>query len=95
MRLRRLTGNTKLRTQAEIDTAHMTIGDIAQMTLVRPFLFCVSEPIVLFWNLYIALVYGIIYVFISSFNVVFMEGHGFNLGENGLAFMVGSILKLS
>ncbi|KAJ3538373.1 hypothetical protein NM688_g6530 [Phlebia brevispora] len=87
VRLRRLTGNHALRTQAEIDAAHMTMGEVAQMTLIRPFVLCVSEPIVLFWNLYIALVYGIIYIFIASFNVVFIEGHGFNLGENGLAFM--------
>ena len=31
---------------------------------------------------------GILYVFIASFNVVFMEMHGFNLGQNGLAFLV-------
>ena len=66
----------------------MTMGEIAQMTLVRPFVLCVREPIVFFWNMYIALVYGIIYIFIASFEVVFVEGHGFNLGENGLAFMV-------
>ena len=66
----------------------MTVGEIAQMTLVRPFVLCVMEPIVLCFNLYIALVYGILYIFISSFQVVFVEGHGFNLGENGLAFLV-------
>ena len=37
---------------------------------------------------YIMLVYGILYIFIESFQVVFVEEHGFNLSENGLAFMV-------
>ena len=107
VRLRRLTGNCNLRSQGEIDGAEMTMGEIAQMTLVRPFVLTLREPIVFFLNLYVALAYGemslvvwlaycterflgILYVFIASFNVVFMEMHGFNLGENGLAFMVGS-----
>ena len=31
---------------------------------------------------------GILYCFIASFDVVFIEFHGFNLGQNGLAFLV-------
>lgn len=88
MRLRRLTGNQALRTQSEIDSAELSVAEIAQMTLVRPFVLTLREPIVFFWNAYIGLVYGILYVFIASFQVVFVEEHGFNLGENGLAFLV-------
>ncbi|KAJ3555504.1 hypothetical protein NM688_g2535 [Phlebia brevispora] len=54
-RLRRLTGNQKLRSQGEIEAAQMTVG--------------------------------ILYCFISSFDVVFIENHHFNLGQNGLAFI--------
>ena len=57
-RLRRLTGNKNLRSQGEIDGANMTLGDIAMMTLVRPFILGFREPIVACWNVYIALVYG-------------------------------------
>lgn len=69
----------------------MTVGDVAMMTLVRPFILMFVEPIVAFWNIYIALIYGILYIFIESFRVVFVENHGFNLGENGLAFLVSAI----
>lgn len=31
---------------------------------------------------------GILYCFISSLGIVFIEKHGFNLGQNGLAFLV-------
>ena len=55
--------------------------------MIRPFVLGFVEPIVIFWNLYIALVYGILYIFIESFRVVFVEHHGFTLGENGLAFL--------
>ena len=76
-----------MRSQGELDAANMTIGEIAKITLVRPFVLGFVEPIVFFWNIYIALVYGILYIFIESFRVVFVEKHHFNLGENGLAFL--------
>ena len=66
----------------------MTPGEFAMNTLVRPFVLSFTEPIVFCWNIYIALVYGILYIFIESFRVVFVEHHGFNIGENGLAFLV-------
>ncbi|KAH9924166.1 MFS general substrate transporter [Fomitopsis serialis] len=87
VRLRRLTGNKDIKSDGEIESEEMTIGEIAKMTLVRPFVLSFREPIVASWNLYIMLVYGILYIFIQSFEVVFVEKHGFNLGENGLAFM--------
>ena len=61
------------------------------MSLVRPFVLMLVEPIVMFWNIYITLVYAVLYIFIESLNVVFIEHHGFNLGENGLAYLVSLI----
>ena len=58
VRLRRLTGNPNLKSQGELDGAHMTLGELARMTLVRPFVLTLREPIVFFLNLYIALTYG-------------------------------------
>ncbi|KAJ3558924.1 hypothetical protein NM688_g648 [Phlebia brevispora] len=87
VRLRRLTGNQQLRSQGEIDAAQMTMGDIAMLTLIRPFLLGFTEPIVAFWNVYIALVYGILYCFVSAFDVVFIGKHHWNLGQNGLSFL--------
>ena len=53
---------------------------------------------VLKYNLfsYIGLVYSILYVWIESFNLVFVEMYGFNLGENGLSYLglfVGAVSK--
>jgi hypothetical protein len=31
---------------------------------------------------------GILYIFITSYDIIFVEKYGFNLGENGLAFLV-------
>ncbi|TFK54036.1 MFS transporter [Heliocybe sulcata] len=95
-RLRKLTGNDKLRTEGEIEQAHMTAHEIAMMTLVRPFVLTLKEPIVFLLNLYIALVYGLLYLWFEAFPIVFIENHGFNEGEEGLAFMgifIGSLLS--
>lgn len=38
-------------------------------------------------NLYIALIYGLLYVWFESFVIVFIDIYGFNLGEEGLAYL--------
>jgi DHA1 family multidrug resistance protein-like MFS transporter len=87
-RLRKLTGNDKLKCEPEIIGESMTKKDIAVMTFVRPFqLF--TEPIVFALNLYIALIYGLLYCWFESFAIVFgPEGiYNFTLGKMGLAYL--------
>jgi DHA1 family multidrug resistance protein-like MFS transporter len=48
-------------------------------------------------NLYISLIYGLLYIWFESFPIVFVEMYGFNLGEEGLAFLgllVGAVIGL-
>ncbi|EIN09356.1 MFS general substrate transporter [Punctularia strigosozonata HHB-11173 SS5] len=98
VRLRRLTGNEALRSHGELEAEHFTAREVAMMTLVRPFVLGFTEPIVAAWNVYIALLYGILYIWISSYEIIFVEIYGFNLGENGLAFMglfLGAIIAFA
>lgn len=93
-RLRKVTGHPNLRTKGEIFSVHLTGKELALMTFVRPFLLSFREPIVLGINLHIGLVYGILYMWLEAFPIVFVETYGFNYGELGLAFMgifVGAI----
>lgn len=55
--------------------------------LVRPFHLCFLEPIVIVMNIYISLVYGILYLWFEAFPIVFQDIHGFNSGEGGMAFL--------
>lgn len=57
------------------------------MVLVRPITLNFTEPMVFLLNLYIALIYGLLYIWFESFPIVFVEMHGFNLGQLGLAFL--------
>lgn len=86
-RLRKLTGRTDLKTEGELVSETMSVKDIATMTLLKPFTLMLFEPILLALNLYIALVYGLLYIWFESFAIVFVEIYGFNLGEEGLAFL--------
>lgn len=86
-RLRTLTGDTTLKTEAEIEVEGMTINDILTMTFFRPIQLSFTEPIVFALNLYISLVYGLLYLWFESFAIVFIKMYGFNLGMEGLSFV--------
>ena len=108
-RLRKLTGIQTLSCQPEIMAEHMTgkevsttsqtpclplilLPQVVLIALVRPITLNL-EPIVFLLNLYIALIYGLLYIWFESFPIVFVDIYGFNLGQEGLAFvgiLVGS-----
>ncbi|GAB7338549.1 hypothetical protein MBLNU457_5297t1 [Dothideomycetes sp. NU457] len=96
-RLRKLTGNDKLTCEPELMAANMTGREIAMTALVRPLTLNFTEPMVFLLNLYIALIYGLLYVWFESFVIVFIDIYGFNLGEEGLAYLgilIGAIVTL-
>ncbi|GIK06650.1 hypothetical protein Aspvir_002300 [Aspergillus viridinutans] len=86
-RIRRITGDRRYASEAEIEIARVASRDVLFEALVGPFALCFLEPIVLLMNLYIALIYGILYIWFEAFPIVFEEKHGFNPGETGLAFL--------
>ncbi|KAJ5769245.1 hypothetical protein N7520_003804 [Penicillium odoratum] len=93
-RVRRITGNSQYLSESEIESKGIKPVDLLFEALIRPFQLCFLEPIVLLLNLYISLIYGILYIWFEAFPIVFEELRGFNPGEGGLAFMgilVGTI----
>ncbi|KAK5049463.1 hypothetical protein LTR84_004392 [Exophiala bonariae] len=87
-RLRQRTSRRDLKSQSEIDMANLTLRQIAQEALIKPWQINVLDPAVLFTTIYTALVYGIFYSFFESFPLVYPVIYGFNLGETGLPFLV-------
>lgn len=66
-------------------------------SLVRPWKFLFREPIVICLSIYIAIVYGILYLNFAAYPIVFMQGRHWSTGIQGLAFigiMVGAILAV-
>ncbi|WVF68833.1 hypothetical protein IAT40_003606 [Kwoniella sp. CBS 6097] len=96
-RLRKLTGNPNLKSISEISSEQMTSAEITKMTLVRPFSMTFTEPIVLAIDLYIGLIYAILYSYFESYPIVYSEmGYGWSLGVSNLPFaalLVGSLIS--
>ncbi|MCJ1396384.1 hypothetical protein MMC18_009274 [Xylographa bjoerkii] len=86
-RLRVLTGNQTLKCEPEIAGESMTGKEIAMISLVRPFTLNFTEPMVFLLNLYIALIYGLLYIWFESFPIVFEDTYGFSLELEGVAFV--------
>jgi MFS transporter, DHA1 family, multidrug resistance protein len=86
----------KLKCEPEVEAEGMSGHEIVMMVLVRPFTLNL-EPICFTLNMYIALIYGVLYIWFESFPIVFVGIYGFSLGTSGLAFLgllVGSLIVL-
>ncbi|KAL7937629.1 MFS general substrate transporter [Trichoderma chlorosporum] len=64
-----------------------TIGNQLSVSLLRPWLLLFKEPIVLLISLYMAIIYGTLYMCFAAFPIVFQEGRGWSPGIGGLAFI--------
>lgn len=96
-RLRKLTGNDQLMCEPELEGQNMTRREIATMVLIRPFTLSFTEPMVFLLNLYIALIYGLLYIWFESFPIVFTQIYNLSLGLEGTAFagiLVGVLIVL-
>lgn len=86
VRVRTLTGNTKLQSQGEIDQAKLSFSQLAKQSLWRPIAITL-EPAPLFLGIYLGFAYALFYLFFESFPIAFGDIYHFNLGEQGLAFL--------
>ena len=86
-RLRALTGNQNITSQGEIENSKLTISELAIDTLWRPIEISILEPVVLLINLYIALVYSILYLWFEAYPIVFLETKHFTLVELGVSYL--------
>lgn len=94
-RLRALTGNQNIVTEDEIELAERSVRDVVIETLYRPLEVSIIEPVVLLIDLYIALVYSVMYLWFEAFPIVFQGTYGFTLVELGVSYvavMIGIIL---
>lgn len=97
-RLKKITGNDKLTCEPDMMSEEMGPRDVVMMSLVKPITLNFTEPIVFLLNLYIALIYGLLYIWFESFPLVFVEIYGFNLGLEGVTFlgiMVGTLVAVT
>lgn len=96
-RLRRETKNWAL--HSFLDEHKPTMSDLVNKYLLRPFQMIILEPILLCMTLYLALVYGILYLFFEAYPISFAEERGWtNIGVASLPFigiMVGVLFGVA
>lgn len=97
-RLSDLTGQV-YRTKLDMDSAGgRSLKRMFGMSLLRPWVLLFREPIVLALSIYIAIVYGALFMMFGAFPIVYQEVRGWNEGVGGLAFMgilVGMIIAVA
>ncbi|ATY65408.1 Major facilitator superfamily general substrate transporter [Cordyceps militaris] len=58
-----------------------------KLSITRPWILLVKEPIVLLTSIYIAIIYGTLYMCFAAFPIVYQLGRGWGPGIGGLAFL--------
>ncbi|ANB15489.1 Flr1p [Sugiyamaella lignohabitans] len=94
-RIRRETGDNRYYTVGELEQKDKNWVATLKETTYRPLVLIMTEPGILAFDCYIALVYGAFYLFFEAFPIVFSGIYHFSLIELGLAyfgFMVGCVI---
>ncbi|KAI4284302.1 MAG: hypothetical protein L6R38_001506 [Xanthoria sp. 2 TBL-2021] len=87
--LRRRTLNWGI--HAKQEEIEVDFRELVTKNFSRPLRLLVTEPIVLLLSIYMAFIYGLLYLFLTAYPIVFQQIHGFNPGVGGLPYF-GMIL---
>lgn len=82
--LRRRTKNWGI--HAKQEEIEVDLRELVQKNFTRPMRLLFREPIVTLISIYMAFIYGLLYLFLTAYPLVFTGVHGFNAGQSGLAF---------
>lgn len=95
-KLSKMTGRVYV-SKLELVKGRKKPSTLFRIAMTRPYIFLVMEPIVLSLSVYMAIVYGTLYLIFSGFPVVFESERHWSQGISGLSFvanMLGQIAAL-
>ena len=84
--LSRLTGQVYC-SKLDLDQGRVTLKAALKTSLSRPLILLFKEPIVLLLSIYLAIIYGTLYMLFGAFPIVYELHRGWNQGVAGLAFL--------
>ncbi len=96
-KLSKMTGKV-YRSQGDVEQGPTTFGHVFKTSLSRPWILLFREPIVLLLSIYMAIIYGTLYMLFSAFPIVYQQNRGWSAGIGGLAFLgvaVGMIFAVA
>ncbi|CCH41412.1 putative membrane protein [Wickerhamomyces ciferrii] len=83
--IKQKTGNWAI--HAPHDEFTLTIKDIVEKNLTRPLKMLVTEPVILLISIYNAFIYGILYLMLTAYPVIFAEGYKMHGGVSYLPYL--------
>ena len=72
---------------AKADEMQIDLRSISNKYIIRPFVMLFLEPILTLVTIYMALIYGILYLFFEAYPIAFQEQRGWNEGVGALPFI--------
>jgi MFS family permease len=87
VRLAKELGRPDLRSAYASDEEDVSVMTKLRYGLTRPVLLFCKSPIVFLLSTYMALAYGLLYLFFTTIPTVFRDEYGFSTGLSGLAFV--------
>ncbi|GES59292.1 MFS multidrug transporter [Aspergillus terreus] len=75
------------RSKLDIDQGRPTLKEAFSVALSRPWILLFREPIVFLLSLYMAIVYGTLYMLFAAYPIVFQGVRGWNQGVGALPFL--------
>ncbi|PGG95786.1 hypothetical protein AJ79_09872 [Helicocarpus griseus UAMH5409] len=91
--LRRRTRNWGI--HAKQEEIEIDLRELIEKNFSRPLKILATEPIVLLLSIYLAFIYGILYLFMTAYPIVFQQIHGMSPGVGGLPYfgmIIGQLL---
>ncbi|KAJ4328670.1 hypothetical protein N0V84_000861 [Fusarium piperis] len=96
-KLSKMTGKVYV-SKIDHDRGKVTLAESFKTALSRPWVLLFKEPIVLLLSIYMAIIYGTLYMLFAAFPIVYQQNRGWNQGVGGLAFlgiMVGMLFAIA
>ncbi|KAK6407812.1 MFS siderochrome iron transporter 1 [Elasticomyces elasticus] len=85
-KLSKMTGKV-YRSQGDVDQGPTTFSHVFKTSLSRPWILLFREPIVFLLSIYMAIIYGTLYMLFGAFPIVYQDERGWSPGVGGLAFL--------
>ncbi|KAH0286382.1 major facilitator superfamily transporter [Aureobasidium namibiae CBS 147.97] len=85
------------KSRAEITSGPTQFSKVFSTALIRPWKLLFGEPIVLLLSIYMAIIYGTLYLLFAAFPIVYQQKRGWSPGIGGLAFLgvaVGMLMAI-
>ncbi|PQE15833.1 hypothetical protein CJF30_00006262 [Rutstroemia sp. NJR-2017a BBW] len=84
----------RIRWKVKSDEERESIVQMVKISIYRPFHLLITEPVVLFFSLWVAFAWAVLYLTFGSIPLVFEKTHGFNIQQTGAIFAALSIASI-